>query len=174
MVVRLWTKWRRDTGTCRHPSVSRNYGNMLWIEVFEQRLVWLRRPIWEWQSLPHWRQIQSVPCPVPWFGWFWDFLFASACWTRVSSKWERLWSTACLQAKHSHVNVSHLLRSISKAFRSCLQISLYSILVSYTCIVSLLLPCKCFCYVVAKLKEKKIKVLSPPLRIPLLIPLLVQ
>ena len=44
----------------RHPSVSRDYGNVLWMEDLEQRLVWLRRPIWEWQSLPHWRKIQSV------------------------------------------------------------------------------------------------------------------
>ena len=95
------------------------------MEDLEQRLVWLRRPIREWQSLPQWRQIQSVPCPAPWFCCFCDFLFASACWARVSSNWERLWCSACLQAERSDVKVSHLLRSISKAFRSHLQISFY-------------------------------------------------
>ena len=35
---------------CRYPSVSRDYGNLLWIEVLEQRLVWLRRPIQEWHT----------------------------------------------------------------------------------------------------------------------------
>ena len=91
----------------------------------EQRLVWLRRPTWEWQCLPHWRQIQSVPCPAPWFCCFCDFLFASACWTRGSSNWEKPWCTTCLQAEHSDVRVFHLLRSIPKAFRSHLQISSY-------------------------------------------------
>ena len=95
------------------------------MEDLEQRLVWLRRPIREWHSLPHWRQIQFVPCPAPWFCWFRDYLFASACWTRDSSNWERPWCTACLQAERSDVNVSHLLSSIPKAFRSRLQISLY-------------------------------------------------
>ena len=109
----------------RHPSISRDYGNLLCMENVEQRLMWLRRPIWEWQSLPHWRQIQSVSCPAPWFGWFWNCLFASACCTSVSSKWERPWCIACLQAKHSDVKVSHLLKSIPKAFRSWLQLSLY-------------------------------------------------
>ena len=33
--------------------------------------------------------------------------------------------TTCLQAECSDVKVSHLLRSIPKAFRSCLQMSLY-------------------------------------------------
>ena len=98
---------------------------MLCVEDLEQRLVWLRRPIREWQSLPHWRQIQSVPCPAPWFCCFCDFLFASACWARVASNWERPRCSACLQAERSDVKVSHLLRSIPKAFRSRLQISLY-------------------------------------------------
>ena len=44
---------------------------------------------------------------------------------RVSSNWERPWCTTCLQAEHSDVRVSHLLRSIPKAYRSHLQISLY-------------------------------------------------
>ena len=29
----------------RHPSVSKDYGNVLCMEDLEQRLVWLRRPI---------------------------------------------------------------------------------------------------------------------------------
>ena len=37
----------------RHPSVLRDYDNMLCIEDLEQNLVWLRRPIREWPSLPH-------------------------------------------------------------------------------------------------------------------------
>ena len=44
----------------RHPSVSRDYGNVLCMEELEQCLVWLRRPVRESQSLPHWRQIQSL------------------------------------------------------------------------------------------------------------------
>ena len=56
------SKHQYDFSSCtvfrfRHPSISRDEGNVLWIEVLEQRLVWLRRPIREWQSLPHWRQI---------------------------------------------------------------------------------------------------------------------
>ena len=109
----------------RHPSVSKDYGSVLCMEDLEQRLVLLRRPIRELQSLPHRRQIQSVLCPAPWFCFLCDFLFASACWTRVSSNWERPWCTACLQAERSDVRVSHLLRSIPKAFRSRLQTSLY-------------------------------------------------
>ena len=31
----------------RHPSVSKDYGNVLCIEDLEQHLVWLRRPIRE-------------------------------------------------------------------------------------------------------------------------------
>ena len=40
---------------CKHPLALRDYGNMLWIDVLKQRLVLLRRPIRERQSLPHWR-----------------------------------------------------------------------------------------------------------------------
>ena len=109
----------------RHPSVSTDYGNVLWMEDLEQCLVWLRRPIREWQSVPHWGQIQCVSRPAPWFCCFCDLLFASACWTRDSSKWERPWCNSCLQAERSDVKVVHLLRSITKAFRSRLQISLY-------------------------------------------------
>ena len=39
--------------SCWHPSVSKDYGVALWLVVLEQRLVWLERPIQEWQSLPH-------------------------------------------------------------------------------------------------------------------------
>ena len=95
------------------------------MEDLGQHLLWLRRPIWEWQSLPHWRQIQSVPCPAPWFCCFRECLFASACWTNVSSNWERRCCTARLQAERSDVKVSHLLKFIPKAFRSHLRISFY-------------------------------------------------
>ena len=83
------------------------------MEELEQRLVWLRRPIWEWPSLPHWRPIQSVPCPAPWFCCFRDCLLASACWTRVSSNWERPWCTACLQAECSDVSKSLLFQTLA-------------------------------------------------------------
>ena len=86
--------------------------------------MWLRRPIRV--TIPSTMKTnQSVPCPTPWFCWFWDCLFALACWTRGPSNWERPWCTACLQAEHSDAKVSHLLRSIPKALRSRLQMSLY-------------------------------------------------
>ena len=106
--------WDSCPQLVRHPSLSEDYGNALCMEDLEQHLMWLGRPIREWQLLPHWRQIQSVPCPAPRFCCFRDCPFASACWTSVSSKWERLWSTTCLQTECADVKVSHLLRSIPK------------------------------------------------------------
>ena len=97
----------------RHPSVLGDYSNMLRIEILEQCLVWLRRPIQGWQSLPHWRQIQSSCLILLVLG-------LPLCLNLLD---EGLFELGDAVIECLEVKVSHLLRSILKAFRSRLQIS---------------------------------------------------
>ena len=50
-----------------HPLVSKDYCLPLWLVVLEQRLVRLKRPIRERQSLPRSEQMWSVAGLSPWF-----------------------------------------------------------------------------------------------------------
>ena len=60
-VVRSWSDQIGRVGDCLivpwHASVSKDYGVALWLIVLEERLVWLERPIREWQSLLHSEQM---------------------------------------------------------------------------------------------------------------------
>ena len=67
----VWPGRRIQNSTffsCRHPSVSRDYGIMLCMEVLEQCFVWLRRPIrdsaWYTQSIPRGQYWGFPPLPA--------------------------------------------------------------------------------------------------------------
>lgn len=87
-----------------HPSVSKGYGIALWLVVLEERLVW------------------SVAGLSPWLRAFLVCLFVWAHSESVSSGSEG--RTARFLSDRSEVKVSHLLMSMSTAFRSFLQTSL--------------------------------------------------
>ena len=84
-----------------HPSVSKGYGIALWLVVLEERLVW------------------SVAGLSPWFRAFLVCLFVWAHSASVSSGSEG--RTARFLSDRSEVKVSHLLMSMSTAFKSFLQ-----------------------------------------------------
>ena len=61
------------------PSVFKDYGFALRLEVLQKRLWWLERPIREWKSLPYSEQMWSVAGLSAWFQAFLVCLFVCSC-----------------------------------------------------------------------------------------------
>ena len=69
---------------------KKDYGVLQLLVVLGQSFVWLERPIWEWQFLPHSEQMWSVASLSPWFRAFTLIcLFVSACSASVFWNLER-------------------------------------------------------------------------------------
>ena len=91
---------------------------MIQVTACEQRRLWLKSPIREWQSL--WQIVlvnvdEDLVC-------FFASRLASACLARDSSKLKRQLLTTCFQDARSWASISHLFVLMVKAFMSFLQL----------------------------------------------------
>ena len=103
-----------------HPSVLSDYGIARWKHL----LLWLERPILEWQSFPHVGQINVEICCPSYCFLFLLLLFCSLLDVSVSSKVSRPSFTALLQADLSLAKSFPRVFIDVHGFQSCLHTSL--------------------------------------------------
>ena len=120
----------------RHPLVSEGYGVALW--MVKQRLVWLERPIQEWQPLPQRWQKWCVACLSQWLRVFHLCLLASVHW--ASDSW-------------SILSMKHIITTEARYLNS----NKYILLTKREVKMAGYWPCSLFAFLWTKTKSRSIK-----------------